>query len=228
MKRILFFIIVMFVINLNGFTQSVNANISVTPPYTAMLEDYFNYPNKINITLTHMVPVGGVIDLWLKATITNDNGIEINSNPEYKQHIYLSPGAPRILNYTEIKEIFDVNRFNYSGITKNDVINKGLPSGNYRMCIRAYTYTDDVPLSAEEPMGCFSFSIFNEEVEPPVIIQPLCGTQLDPSGLQMVLFSWFKPQNSPKYFLYNFKLVECFPRQSPNDAMNSATYPYFY
>ena len=230
MKR--FFIIFLFIAGLFfpayiSAQQTVNATITVSPPYTAMLGDYFNTPNKVMITLQNLSPVGGIIELWMKVKITNDNGINITTNPEYKTQIMLSPGAPRILNYSEIQSIFDMNKLDYAGISKSEVLSKGLPSGNFRICIQAMSVFDDHLLSSDEPGGCFSFMVNNELVEPPKLIQPVCGSQLDPSGLQMVLFSWFKPENSQKYFLYTFRLVECYPGQNPNDAMNSATYPYF-
>ena len=67
----------------------------------------------------------------------------------------LTRGEIKILNASDISQLFDYDELLFSGISKNDVIrSNGLPEGNYQVCVQAYDYNTDKLLSSQEPLGC--------------------------------------------------------------------------
>jgi hypothetical protein len=57
--------------------QDVIVTVQVTPPYSTYLPDYLNNPSKIIFSLLSPRDV----DVKIRATITGDNGISVNTSP---------------------------------------------------------------------------------------------------------------------------------------------------
>jgi TANFOR domain-containing protein len=208
----------------------VNVSIAVQPPYSPHISDYTSQPGKIMATLMNTSPAGGSIQVYLLGSITGTGGINIYTDPAYKMPapITLLPGQPFMLSQNNLEQVFSENHLIFEGITKQQVINgNGLPEDNYQICIRAYYYNTGQPASAEEPLGCAQMNITS--VEPPIVLNPVCGDTITASNPQSLIMSWTMPAGTPMNTQYYLKIVEILPSErDPNDAMSSAGHPVFF
>jgi TANFOR domain-containing protein len=212
-----------------GITEAqVMVQVQVLPPYSTYLPDYFNYENRVVLTLISM---NGQTNVKLSATIHGDNGISVSSNPQYMPPvpIHLDHNVMVSLTGGDLQNYFDYNSAVVTGIDKNTLFHgSGIPEGVYTLCIRALDYATGAPLSDPSPAGCSNpFEV--KYVDPPVLISPSCGDSISSDNQQSIVFSWVPSQGTPATTQYKFKMVELIPPdRNPNDAMNSATTPPFY
>lgn len=206
----------------------VNISIQILPPYPTKFTDYASKPHLMVISVTNASTTNKKIQL--RGAVTGDNGIVIRVRPSYKSTsaIELGPGQTRMLNGNDISYFFDYNKLEYSGITQSDFINKGgLPEGRYQLCIRAFDYDSNSPISAEEPAGCSnSFSVAS--LEPPIILSPRDEEVISSAAGQIIPLRWNTPVGTPPGIQYKIRIVEVLGNRNPNDAMMSARQPYFY
>src|SRR5512133_3672094 len=115
------------------------------------------------------------------------------------------------MNVDDVLRVFVAVRRVYGRVSeKNTVYGNGIPEGDYRICLSAYDYTTNSLMSAPEPQSCSNvFSI--TDIEPPVIISPVCDNVLNPSTPQLVTFTWTKPPGSPLNTQYSLKIIEVLP-----------------
>ncbi len=206
----------------------VIVNVQVLPPYSTYLPDYFNYSNRVVLTL---VSTNGQANVKLSATISGNNGITVTTNPQFQPpvSIHLDQNVMVSLTGGDLQNYIDYNNANVTGIDKNTLIQGGgIPEGIYTLCILALDYTTGIPLSDPSPAGCSNpFEV--KYIDPPVLISPSCGDSVSPDNQQSIVFSWVPSQGTVVTTLYKFKMVELIPPdRNPNDAMNSATTPPFY
>lgn len=208
----------------------VKVSVAVQPPYSSHISDYISQPGKIMATLLNTSPTGGSIQVYLLGSISSPGGITIYTDPAYKmpQPITLLPGQPYMVTQSNLDQVFNANHLLYEGISKQEVYNgNGLPEGSYQVCLRAYNYRNNQPASAEEPQGCSFINITS--VEPPVILNPLCGDSILAATPQHIIMNWTMPVGTPFNTKYYLKMVEIQPgERDPNDAMNSAGHPVFF
>lgn len=207
----------------------VKIMISVAPQYTSKVYDYLSQPNKIMATLINTS--SAKLDVYLQGEFTGEGGIRIYTDPAYKmpQPVTLMPGIPYRVNSGNIQQIFDMNHIILENISKNELIyGNGLPEGDYRICMRAFDYRTNQPVSPEDPQGCSNvFTI--SDVEPPVILQPVCDQEVVPKTPQNVIFSWTRPPGTPVNTKYSLKIIEVLPSdRNINDAIKSAVHPVFF
>jgi len=208
----------------------VKANVSVLPPFSNNLNEYTDKFNRVIVSLQNVNPTGGDVSVWLRATISDGNNIIISTDPAKKplQAITFNNDVIRVLTFSELKDILGVNNLIYSGISKASVLNNGLPEGTYTLCIEAYNFQNDALISATEPMGCSNmFPLLS--LEPPTIQQPFCEETLKDITPQQLFFTWMASPGTPATTKYAIRMTEVLPEgRSPYEAMNSATYPYFF
>ncbi|MEA5260743.1 carboxypeptidase-like regulatory domain-containing protein [Arcicella aquatica] len=225
-KRFLFFLL------LCSFTNSAFAQIRITvqiiPPYRYRITDYTSHPEQILITLLNTTT--SEQRLQLRGVVSGDNGIEMRVQSSFRSAspLVMSPGEMKVLNGGDFTSFFDLDHLDYVGITSAEAIRgNGLPEANYRLCIRAYNYDTNVPVSAEEPIGCSNnFSVTN--LEPPLIIAPMDAMEITNTSVQLVSLSWSTPPGAPPTTWYRVRIVEIIGNRNPNDAIMSATQPYFF
>ncbi|MEA5402937.1 carboxypeptidase regulatory-like domain-containing protein [Arcicella sp. DC2W] len=213
-------------------TSSAFAQVSVTvqiiPPYRYRITDYTSHPEQILITILNTTTSEQRVQL--RGTITGDNGIEmrVRSNFKSSSPLVMSPGEMKVLNGGDFTAFFNLDNIDYVGITQAEAIRgNGLPEANYRLCIRAFNYDTNVPLSAQEPAGCSNnFSITN--IEPPVVVSPSDGMEITSTSVQLLNLSWSTPPGAPPATWYRIRIVEITGNRNPNDAIMSATQPYFF
>jgi TANFOR domain-containing protein len=190
--------------------SDVLVNVQILPPFSPYLSTYVEQPNKIKLSLQNTTTQQKRIKLWVQ--INGDNGVSGRTAPSFlpPQPIVLNPGEFKMIDFSsnETRNYFDPNRIDVSGISKNELIqNQALPEGNYTICVRALDYTTGLPLSAAEPGGCSApFPIFY--IDPPVPVQPNCGSEIMAAIPQNVVFSWTPPATAPGNIKYEFTLKE--------------------
>jgi TANFOR domain-containing protein len=211
-----------------GTSAQVNVAIQILPPYPTKFTDYASRPHQMIISLTNISTTQQRVQL--RGVVNGDNGISIRTKAGYKSPsaIELAAGQTRSLNGSDLASFFDHTDLEYSGITQTEFIQKGgLPEGRYQLCIRAFDYDSNSPVSSEEPGGCSnSFTI--SSLEPPVIMSPM-DEQSVPSGPgQVFSIRWNTPPSTPPGIQYRIRMVEILGNRNPNDAIMTATQPYFF
>ncbi len=208
--------------------QDVIVTVQVTPPYSTYLPDYLNNPSKIIFSLLSPRDV----DVKIRATITGDNGISVNTSPSGSAAtpIRLVANQIKMMNGTALKAYLDVNSVVVTGIDRNSLYRgNGLPEGNYTVCLQVLDYRTGAPLSQPAPTGC-SAPIQIQQINPPQLIAPVCEeTIVAQNQPQNMVFTWLPAPGVKPGTQYRLKIVELVPvTRNPNEAMNSATTPAFF
>ena len=207
--------------------ESVTVTATVFPPYSTSFSYYIDNPNKIQVTFlnTSSQP----LDVYAQGRLTGDNGVEIRTDPSYHPPlpITLYPGIPFHLTQDNIGNIFSANHLIYQGTSQSELLTMGgLPEGNYQFCFSVYDFNNGNLLSNED-MGCSNMIII-QYVDPPVILNPVCGDSIASTEPQNVLISWTAAVGGGPNIRYRFILTEMMPgTRDPNDAMASAAPPFF-
>jgi len=206
----------------------VTISVAVTPSYTSRIDDYISQQNKIMATLFNSS--GSDKEIFLRGTFSGEGGIKVETNPNYKgpKSIVLHAGQPYMLNRQNIQDFFSADYLVFHNITKNELLyGGGLPEGDYTLCLRAFDWNTLQPLS-EEDMGCSNtFTVTN--VEPPVILLPVCGEEILASTPQAVNISWTRPPGVPFNAQYNLKIIHVLPgTRIPDNAIETANIPVFF
>ncbi len=212
-------------------------NVILIPPFSNRISDFLNNPSKVVITV-HNSSTYPSFKVKLLASLKGDNGIQISTNPgnlNLIPEITLQSGQPTVvLNATSLSGLFNLEGVTIKGITYNDLVNgNGLPEGSYELCITPVSATT-VPalqmtagqvLSTEKCSNLFAVN----DIEPPVIINPVSGTDMSVKIPQNILFNWSIPAGVKPGIQYDFKMVEIQDTlRDPNDAMQTATDPSFF
>jgi len=202
--------------------------IAVTPPYFPKVSLYTEQPGKIIAVITNTSNIQRQV--YILGTVTGE-GIRVYTQPNYNMPnpVILPPRGSFQINQFNISQVFDNKHLVYEGITENQIIQQnGVPEGDYTICMRAYDYTTNEPLSAESPQCCSNaFTI--TDIEPPVIINPVCGQEVNPSFPQNIIFDWTIPPGANINTQYNMKIIDVLPSdRNINDAIKSATHPVFF
>lgn len=193
----------------------------VLPPYLNRIADYSSHPELMVVTVTNTSTVE--LSIQLTAKVTGDNGISAWVKPGYRspRPIIIGAGQTVNLNGNDIAALFDINKIDYTGISRADM-NRGvgLLEGNYMLCIRALQYNSLEPISPEQPLGCTSFRI--SDLEPPRIISPFNEQKVDVRGVQALPITWTTPPGSSPFTQYKLRIVELIVPRNPNDAFLSS------
>ncbi|MGD0711687.1 MAG: hypothetical protein ABR968_10980, partial [Bacteroidales bacterium] len=210
--------------------NSISVSVTVTPPYTYKLSDYYS---KVIATLINHSSTGRPIEVKLKGVIKGDNGITLSSVNfvNTTSPIILMYGVPKVLTSTDISNIFNINNLSLTGISKSNLLTNGLPGGIYNFCINAYDYYSGILLTPDDPNTCSAdINLPNlTNIEPPQIIKPTENENIILTSPQNVIFSWTFPAGATPGLQYVLRIVDVIPAtRNPNDAMSSAVYPYFF
>ncbi len=212
-----------------AFSQSINVNVTVVPPYPIYLENYINRGNSVIITLTNTS--AETKQIRLIPSLEGNNGVSVKVKDNYfpTAPIILNPRQTRTFTYSQLQS-FNAN------LTENDVQiqgvsvstlaqNEALPEGSYSLCIKAFDFQNNTLLSSE--FGCASILITN--YDPPIMVLPLDEAKINPSVPQFVNFVW-TPAGVPSKTRYRLKIVDMSANNlfNINDAFNNpAIQTYF-
>lgn len=210
--------------------QVIEIRIKVTPPYPQKVNDYIQRTDKVLVTIRNTDQKSGH-NIYLTGNFHSTDGkIRISTDPVYNRPKSTNLSAGQIFRLTpgNLQDVFDGNHLIYKGVTKNDLLTGGLPEGDYEICLQAYETSSGKILSGTgDEDGCSqSFAI--SDVEPPVVLRPVCSDTVILTNPQSLLISWTKPQGAPEKTLFNLKIIEVMPGyRNVNDAVKSATAPVF-
>ncbi len=207
--------------NLNIPAPSVNITTIVRPPWDANFMEYYN---KTMITVSSSQSA----QLYLHMTLKGDNGIRISTTPGYIPSTFLNvdAGVPLMLTESDLYDLFEPDLMIFSGIGYDELADKGLPAGTYRLCFTAYSRNGTLA-SAPDPSGC-SGPFTLRLLDPPAIISPQCGEKFSGTSGKPLLFSWTPSPGAPPLTPYTIRIVEMLdPSVPPGDALQTATTPAF-
>ncbi|WP_375561599.1 hypothetical protein ACE193_03340 [Bernardetia sp. OM2101] len=211
------------------FSQTINVNVTVIPPYPIYLENYINRGNSVIITLTNTS--AETQQIRLIPSLEGNNGVSIKVKESYfpTAPIILNPRQTRTFTYNQLQS-FNAN------LTENDVQiqgvsvstlaqNEALPEGSYSLCIKAFEFQNSNLLSSE--FGCASILITN--YDPPIMVLPLDEAKINPSTPQFVNFVW-TPAGVPSKTRYHLKIVDMSANNlfNINDAFNNPSIQIYF
>lgn len=216
MKRLL---VIFHLVLATGITQLALAQTQVTVTLTipnlgsAYLSDYISHESNRVLMLTNTTGTARRIYLRGKVEQLNAPGYYLRTRENFKPSvpITLGPNETKTLlsrssdwEFIESRHLED----NMPAPVKRSLLVTGiLPDGEYLICVQAFDYDTDLPLSMDEPAGCLFFMV--SLGTPPQLILPACGDTVDQ---QLPLISWTPAiilQSMPnlRYDLYIVELV---------------------
>jgi TANFOR domain-containing protein len=209
--------------------QQVKVQVNLLPPYSPYFSDYLTYQNKAVITVTNSV-VAPVNQIYFSGSIEGlDNGLKLETKPGYKPSVPINLNSTvTILTGNDVVKYYSYENIAISGdVTLADIVqNNGLPEGQYKICLRAYDWSTNQPVSPADE-GCATILI--QQVEPPVPVFPMCEGMVAATESQFVNFSWSPAPGAPPGTGYILHLAEMTSAsQNPNDALNTAPNIVFF
>jgi len=226
-SKILFICLIVFLHQLNGQNNPITINVAVNPPYSTDFTQYISSASQTVITIVNSSQE--TFNVFLAGSIQNltvDKGVRIPANevPQVPP-LVISPGV-RIINGSELQLYINPASLEYQGLSQQEVINGNLPEGLYQICLQAIDFSTLEPRSAQEPSGCSN--VFQVSfLQPPLLINPFCGSETFFTIPQNVNFTWVPPVGVPLNAIlsYRFKIVEILQGQNPIQAMQSTSVP---
>jgi hypothetical protein len=146
-----------------GQYQPVQVTFSVIPPITPKI---YNDYEKLSAALISSEQV----ECFVRASIEGDNGISFFTEPGFKPSIPINllPGQPYVLNSENWQQAVNLDHVTIQGITEPELLQNGIPPGNYTFCLMVFDFMTGQPLSAPSPAGCTSFIV--SILAPPEIV----------------------------------------------------------
>lgn len=186
---------------------------TVYPPYTASYVEYFQNPAQLSVSITNqgieprqIYLAGSIATLDGNIAVRVDGGQAWNAGP-----LYVPANMTTTFNGTDL-EPFVTNsgsQVQYIGITEEDIRLGLLPEGEYQVCLQAFDYNTNEPLSAGAPSDGCSNPFTITYPPPPTLQFPTCGETVHGTIPQNLFFSWMLPSGPPigAVVRYHFKLV---------------------
>lgn len=219
MCKLIAYIIALLLIGMSQGVAQISINTLVLPPYQSRIADYASNPQLMLISITNTTIISQ--EIQLTARITGDNGISAWVKRGYRSPmpVRIEPGETITMNGNDIAFLFDINKIEYTGISRADMTRGlGLLEGNYTLCIQALDYKTLTALSPEQT-GCNTFRI--SDLEPPRILTPFNAQKINNKGAQVIPMVWSTPAGSPPNTEYKVKIVEIIAPRNPNDAIQT-------
>ena len=209
-----------------GQEYPIGISVMVLPPYTPVVQQYFDDPNKMIITATNFTDSAMTVIFGGKITDNANISIYTDINHEPFHLVTIMPNSTFHLSVNNIQEVFGEEQLVYEGITEEQLIqDQHLPENDYWICITAYDPYTKMPLSSPE-QGCSNvITVTMPGVA--LIIEPECGSNVVPRMPQNVSFSWIVPENAPPSTHYKLKINEIFPGENAHDAL-ALSHPVFF
>ncbi len=205
----------------------VTVQLQVLPPYSPYLSDYTSRPKAMVIIVINASAQPQSI--YFTGSVTGDNGVSAQTKANYKpsQALRVAPGSSSFTG-TQLSPMFNWDMGTLQGVNTQEVQRSGLlPQGNYRICVDVRDYQTGNIIGTLQPSAC-SQPINIAYAQPPVNLNPPCGTQLaNITSGQQIPFSWSTIFGANMTSVqYNLKIMEMVPgMRSPGDALLSATAP---
>ncbi len=224
---ILFFVMANYLVSAQQ--NVVNVTTQIIPPYSPYLSTYVDQANKVNVILSNTSNAELNIKLWV--SVVGDNNVSVTTVPGFSpsQPITLAAYQTKVIDFSqsELHNYFDVQNVKLTGITKAQLIqNQALPEGNYQVCIKAFDFATGTHQYSMDGTGCANLPVFY--IDPPMLTQPTCNSEVTQSTPQNIIFSWTPPATAPGNIQYEFTLKEVPNTLNPNDVTRNNAFPVFY
>ena len=210
----------------------------VMPPYTGRLSDYFGTPGKIGgsiLVKSHNLDASSFL-FYLHASIVNsETEASVRTKTEFV------PSNPRevdlsvipnttLIRYDDLQQAMSEQNLEYSGFTREQVAREGLPPGQYMICLRLFVKTEWMNRFEQLRTACSPpFTIMPIAVEPPIIINPVNNSRLNPEQKQSLQFNWTMPGGAPAGTQYKLKIIEVNDKSGNfRDMLHNDRYPAFF
>ena len=201
----------------------------IMPPYSANYADYFSDPSQLSLTIINNTTE--IKQIYLAGSITSDNesvSVSVSGDSHWSAPpLQVMPGT-NLFSGIDLRPAIEGggNSVVYDGIDEAQIILGILPEGTYTLCLRAYDYESATPLSNGD-LGCAIFTILTDE--PPVLLSPMCETEVTSNQSQLIIFNWMLPQGPPSGAIlnYNFKLVMINDAANAQSALETSNNPVY-
>lgn len=207
----------------------------VAPPFTPYLGDYMSIPNKITIIVKNTSSVNQSIVFAFGIESSNGSKISTKINLAQATPFLIGANQTRVVNTItpELKQYFSSSNLVFTNLDNSFASMSVLPEGDYTFCLIAWDKNTGIALSEK---SCTDISI--SYVDPPLIVQPICGDDIPPMCVQNINFIWMPPATSPVDISYEFTLKQIplnynigrgrSNNLNPNDVIRSSEYPILY
>ncbi|MCA1763642.1 MAG: hypothetical protein LC664_11715 [Flavobacteriales bacterium] len=232
--RILLGLFIIFCSTTNIYAQQpLNVNVVLTPPYPNYADELINLGEEAIITIQN-TDFQNAYEVKLGMTVDGSGGVSINTKEDAlpAQSLQVNPGETLILTGTELSSFYNSytqNDFEFSGITAQEIINdQSLPDGLYTVCIRAFDYFTNAPLSAPAPSGCAApFTVVT--IDPPIITNPVNQEIVNPIEPQLLNISWIPVSIALPDLRYRLEMVDVSDGPiNPYDAFSTPDFLFFF
>jgi len=233
-KHISILLVVLFTtLKAVGQNYPIQSFVQINPPYSSYLPDYadpFNNQMKILLTLTDFTVASHQVKI--KVTLTG-NGYTIATNDFLNlPPITVTPGVPIEISGNALAPYLATENLIFTGVDVNDYIQrKVLPEGPCSICVEVIDYTSPNNLVLGNPTCAQTW--FARQ-QPPMLNQPLCGSNIQALDPQQILFNWTPMNMGGPTGLNTEYVFEIFENNSnpddnidPNQIVNSSI-PIFF
>ena len=187
---------------------------TVNPPYTANYAAYFQNPMQVSLMIVNEGLEAQTRDIYLAGSIATLDGsisVRIEGGQPWNAPPLIVPVGFSAFTGADLQP-FIANgggQVQYTGITEEDIRLGLLPEGDYQICLQAFDYITNEPLSAGAPSSGCSNIFTVSYPPPPQLLNPACGQVVNGTQPQSVLFNWILPSGPPMGAVvqYHFKLV---------------------
>lgn len=207
-----------------GQVFPVQANISITPPYTVYLSNYTSpQQQRVMVNILLHDPVTTSVDVRFKFSIEG-GGIQLYTNPNWMPQPYtLTSGIPILLTSDIIAEYFQPQHLVVEGINPQEFFRNGkMPEGFYRFKVEVLQYQRGVTISNTAQTGVWL--LLNEA---PRMVFPTPNQKVLATNPQMLNFSWvpggITSPLSAQTTMYEFTMVEVQNGMDPTIAITTTS-----
>lgn len=209
----------------------LKVTVTIVPPYSPLLADWEAHPERVQL-LVQNLDMTQAYDFRLAGVIQNeDRSVYIRTKAEALHRMFtIAPGGIVPLSGNDWG-LFNQNLVEGQGIDRDRIARLGrLPEGEYTACAQAFDWTSRAPLSAPSPEGCQRISISFGDA--PLPIAPGCGSHVDATQPQSVLFQWSPsvvgvPAEEVGMLRYELLVVPVPADKTPEAAMEAPGGPPF-
>jgi len=207
-------LLVALVIAVPALSQQYPLSITTTvlPPYTASYVEYFQNPSQVSLIVHNNMPGAVPRDIYLAGSISTTDGtisVMVEGGQPWNAPPLMVPVGSSTFDGTYLQPFVGNGggQVQYTGITEEDILLGLLPEGNYQVCLQAFDYHTNEPLSAPDAGCSNTFTITYPP--PPQLLGPECNGDVAGLQPQTVLFNWILPSGPPigAVMQYHFKLV---------------------
>lgn len=232
LMRTAFFLVGIFLTSGLAAQSPITVTINVLPPYPNYVDEVVEMGDQTIITLQN-TDISSSYSVKLRAILSGNNGITVRTRESALPNtpIDMEPGETVVLTGEELSVFYNSyseNDFDFIGISEQDIINnQQLPDGSYTICLRAFDYQSDIPLSANSPSGCSQpFTVVS--VDPPIITVPQNNTTVATTDPQFLNINWIPVSISLPDLRYRLEMVDLtdFP-MNPYDAFETGDFLFF-